>query len=121
MLERGQVKEYHIQVSEILRTYLERRFRVDALEMTTIEVLGGLERAGVDGSFRERLRRFLGQCDLVKFAKVRPGPDASREVLALGRSLVLDSVPRQSPEESVQPDVPTAEAEVGGAVAAEVT
>ena len=93
MLERGQVKEWHIEVSDILRTYVERRFRVDALEMTTREVLHGLERAGVDESFREGLSAFLAQCDMVKFAKVRPGPDQSRQVLELGRRLVQRSAP----------------------------
>ena len=94
MLERGQVKEYHIEVSDILRTYVERRFRVDALEMTTREVLAGLERARVDASFRDGLRAFLDQCDMVKFAKVRPDADVSRQVLELGRRLVQRSAPR---------------------------
>lgn len=98
MLERGEVKQYHIQVSDILRTYVERRFRVDALEMTTHEVLQGLERAGVDESFREGLSAFLDQCDMVKFAKVRPGPEQSRQVLELGRRIVQRTVPG--------PDVP---------------
>lgn len=93
MLERGQVKEYHIRVSDIIRTYVERRFRVDALEMTSREVLDGLTRAGVDPNFREGLRRFLEQCDLVKFAKVRPDAERSREVLATGRRLVEQSIP----------------------------
>jgi hypothetical protein len=93
MLERGEVKEYHIDVSDILRTYVERRFRVDALEMTTREVLQGLEREGVDDSFREGLSAFLDQCDMVKFAKVRPGPDQSRQVLELGRRIVQRSAP----------------------------
>ncbi|MDF2694756.1 MAG: hypothetical protein K0S65_3139, partial [Labilithrix sp.] len=43
------------------------------------------------------LGSFLEQCDLVKFAKVRPGADASRELLDLGRRLVLDSVPAPQP------------------------
>ena len=92
MLERGAVKEFHIEVSEILRRYIEARYRVPALEMTTAEVLSGLARVGVGAEFREGLRRFLDQCDMVKFAKVRPTPEASREVLALGRSLVEASV-----------------------------
>lgn len=97
LLEVGQVKEYHIEVSDILRVYVERRFRVDALEMTTREVLVGLERAGVDESFREGLGVFLDQCDMVKFAKVRPGPDQSRQVLELGRRLVQRSAPSPVP------------------------
>ncbi len=94
MLERGQVKEYHIEVSNILRTYVERRFRVDALEMTSREVVQGLERVGVEPSFREGLTTFLEQCDMVKFAKVRPDADVSRQVLELGRRLVQRSAPR---------------------------
>jgi hypothetical protein len=92
MLERGAVKEFHIEVSEILRRYVEARYRVPALEMTTAEVLAGLERVGVGADFRDGLRRFLDQCDMVKFAKVRPSPAASREALALGRRLVQASV-----------------------------
>jgi hypothetical protein len=97
LLEQGQVKEFHIEVSDILRSYVERRFRVDALEMTTREVLQGLERAGADVSFREGLGAFLDQCDMVKFAKVRPGPDQSRQVLELGRRLVQRSAPGAAP------------------------
>lgn len=103
MLERGEVKEYHIEVSDILRTYVERRYRVDALEMTTREVLLGLERARVDDSFREGLSAFLEQCDMVKFAKVRPGPDQSRQVLELGRRLVQRSVPRAEGPAKAEP------------------
>ena len=88
MLVRGEVKEYHIAVSEVIRRYVEARFAVTALEMTTWEVLDGLERAGVDEDVRSRLRRFLDRCDMVKFAKVRPTSDASREVLSDGRALV---------------------------------
>ena len=97
MLERGQVKEYHIEVSETLRTYVEARFRVPALEMTTREVVGGLRREGASPDFVEGLGRFLDQCDMVKFAKVRPAPNASRAVLVLGRDLVEGSIPVEAP------------------------
>lgn len=92
LLERGRVKEYHVAASDILRTYVEERFRVQALEMTTREVLDGLEAVGVDASFRVGLRTFLEACDLVKFAKARPGADESRAALELGRRIVSESV-----------------------------
>lgn len=100
MLERGAIKEFHIGVSDILRRYVEARYRVAALEMTTREVLDGLERVGVGADFRDGLRRFLDQCDMVKFAKVRPSVDASGEVLALGRRLVEASVEPLAHEEA---------------------
>lgn len=92
------MKEYHIAASDILRTYVEARFRVEALEMTTREVLDGLSRVGADGSFRVGLRNFLEQCDLVKFAKARPDTDASRAALELGRRIIVESVPATTPE-----------------------
>lgn len=93
LLERGQVKEYHIEVSDILRTYVERRFGVDALEMTTREVLGGLAEVGLDREVVEPLGRFLTQCDMVKFAKVRPDDADSLAVLRLGRDIVERTIP----------------------------
>ncbi len=98
MLERGQVKEYHIEVSEILRTYIEARFHVRSLEMTTREVVDGLRGVGAQAQFVDGLRRFLDQCDMVKFAKVRPVLEASREVLELGRELVTGSVREATPD-----------------------
>ena len=109
LLERGQVKEYHIAASDILRTYVEERFRVEALEMTTREVLDSLSSAEADASFRVGLRTFLEACDLVKFAKARPGEAESREALELGRRIILESV------RSVSGEPASAEAESGSA------
>lgn len=95
LLREGRVKDFHIRVSEILRRYVEARYRVPALEMTTWEIMGGLESAGVAEGVRADLRRFLDQCDMVKFAKVRPAEDASRAVLELGREIVERSAPEE--------------------------
>ena len=105
LLERGQVKDYHIEASDILRTYVERSFLVAALEMTTHEVIAALQQAGVDKSFRSGLREFLEQCDIVKFAKVRPDTDACCRLLEDGRGLVRDSVPHPTRNEIAGPDL----------------
>jgi hypothetical protein len=102
LLASGQVKEFHIAASDILRTYVEERFRVEALEMTTREVLAGLENVAADASVRVGLRTFLEACDLVKFAKVRPDADTSRTTLELGRRVVVESAPTRQPD---SPDV----------------
>ncbi len=104
LLQLGEVKTYHIRVSDILRVYTEDRFDVDAMEMTTGEVLVGLDRArvarGVVGDFRQLLDR----CDLVKFAKFRPEASACSHLVPLGRQLVdvtkrVDPVPADVPAE----------------------
>jgi hypothetical protein len=93
LLERGEVKEFHIRVSEILRVYVEGRFQVPALEMTTFDTIAGMDRAGIDPSVTGTFRDFLHRCDMVKFAKHRPPAEICQETLALGRSLVETTIP----------------------------
>ena len=88
LLERGQVKEYHVRISEILRRYIEGQLEVPALELTTQEVVGGMQRAALGGRVTGAFRTFLERCDLVKFAKLRPGSDEARALMAQARELV---------------------------------
>ena len=88
LLEQGRVKEYHIRVSEIIREYVEGQMEVPALELTTREVVEGMRRAAIGATITEKFRAFLDRCDLVKFAKLRPGADESREVMGWARELV---------------------------------
>jgi hypothetical protein len=94
LLENGEIKEYHIQISEVLRRYVEGRFQVPALEMTTLDILPGLEESGLGATTLDGFESFLMQCDMVKFAKHRPEPSAARSLLDLGRHLVEDTVPK---------------------------
>jgi hypothetical protein len=96
------VKQYHIEASDILRRFVEASFGVSALEMTTWEIMEGLDRVQAPGEARVQLRRLLDQCDLVKFAKVRPHADASRGIVGLGRNVVELSV-GWSPPGSIWP------------------
>lgn len=117
LLARGQVKDYHVRLSEILRSYVHHRFHVDAREMTTSETVAALRRVGVDGSFGVGLQRILDQCDLAKFAKVRPTDAASRGALAGGRELVTESaapVAPVQPAEVTAADTPKGPHEPGG-------
>ncbi len=93
MLERGEIKTYHIRLSDILRVYIEGRFGVDAMEMTTGEVLDGLLRTDADRGAVADARRVLDRCDLVKFAKLRPALPECRELAPLARRVVDVTVP----------------------------
>ncbi len=93
LLERGEIKTYHIRLSDIVRVYVEGRFRVDAMEMTTGEVLDGLLRTDADRAAVADVRRVLDRCDLVKFAKLRPAIPDCRELLPLARRVVEVTAP----------------------------
>ena len=86
--ERGEIKTFHIRASDIVRAYVEGRFGVDALEMTTREVLDGLRARDVEEAVLGDFQHLLERCDLVKFAKDRPVLERCNEVTPLGRSLV---------------------------------
>lgn len=96
MLERGEVKEYHVQVSEIVRTYVEGQLAVPALELTTGEVVAGLRRAALGEPVCGSFGAFLERCDLVKFAKWRPSTADSRGALEQARELVRMTSGRHS-------------------------
>ena len=93
LLELGEVKTFYIRVSDIMRVYAEGRFRVEAMEMTTGEVLDGLRRAGAVTGVIANFQQLLDRCDLVKFAKVRPDLPTSRNLVPLGRQLVEATTP----------------------------
>ncbi len=99
LLDRGEIKQYYIEVSEIIRAYIEGRYPIDALEMTSYEVLQELRKTGIDPEVYDLFPPFLGRADLVKFAKHRPGPETSKEMIPLARLLVDETrAPDRTPE-----------------------
>jgi len=95
LVERGEIKEYHILASEIIRTYVEGRYDVYALEMTTGEVIEGLHGTGVPEDAVQGFGWFGSRCDLVKFAKLRPSPEACGDSLDAARTFVDRTRPRE--------------------------
>jgi hypothetical protein len=71
--QKGETKKYYTELTEILRQYLENRFRVYSLELTTAETLEALVKSGFkkNGSYND-LKTVLTGADLVKFAKYNP-------------------------------------------------
>jgi len=73
LIEQGAFKEYYSTLSDIVRTYLERRFEVRAPEMTTEEFLtSSAENGRLQRGHRGLLGDFLAESDLVKFARHVP-------------------------------------------------
>ena len=73
LCQQGKTKLYYTKLTEILRQYLENRFGVNSLELTTDETLTMLLHSGFkkDENF-ERLKNILKGADMVKFAKYNP-------------------------------------------------
>ena len=79
--QNGRHKQYWSGLADILREYLDGRFGIGALEMTTDETLAALDaprREGVvDAKRYENLAELLRTADLVKFAKYTPDEDTT--------------------------------------------
>ena len=72
----GKMKEYHTELTDILRKYIEDKFRLMAIESTTGEILEDLEKkTGIRKECRTTLGKILSIADLVKFAKYMPLPE----------------------------------------------
>jgi hypothetical protein len=80
--------ELHERLSELVRSYLVKRWHLPALHETTAELLArhGQE---VPLQARELLADFLQRCDLAKFAPVAPTTQQCQDVLALARCLLI--------------------------------
>jgi hypothetical protein len=77
----GEIKQYYIELSDIFREYLERRYRFQALESTTGEIVSELKEHIADPGLRTNSQEVLELADFVKFAKYVPQADENQEVL----------------------------------------
>lgn len=95
----GQEKEYYTVLTDILRNYIDRRFGINAMEMTSGEIISVLRRNEETKAVNEQLQQILEIADFVKFAKVRPLPDDNEASYQRAVRFV----------EETKPDVPVAE------------
>jgi hypothetical protein len=96
----GKVKEYHSQLTFILREYLENRFNIQALEQTSTEILRQLDQFSGEQTQQDQLRRLFQTADMVKFAKATPPEELHTQFLDSARAWILDTVPQPEPEEN---------------------
>lgn len=98
--QNGWVKLYHSELTFILRMYLEKRFGLIALEMTSAEILQAIPGHVEEEEQIESLRYILDLADLVKFAKFNPEPQQNEECMELAFDFVKRNIPPPSKEES---------------------
>ena len=71
----GQDKQYYTRLTDILREYLDGRFSINAMEMTSTEILDALRRNNETRVVERHMKEILNVADFVKFAKMRPLAD----------------------------------------------
>jgi len=96
--QKGMVKEYHSEITEIIRSYFEKKFNLPALELTTTEVnLQLSQRKGAENII-DIANEFLNNADLVKFAKFKPENSVNAEMMKQAVEIVnrtIENIPEE--------------------------
>ncbi len=100
--EKGQEKEYYTRLIDILREYLQERFGINAMEMTSSQILKALRSNEETRMPQKYMERVVEIADYVKFAKVRPMPDDNVRSWQNALQFVEDTKPTEpaEPEET---------------------
>lgn len=72
LAEKGLIKEYYIRLSDIIRAYIEDKYKIFAMDMTTWELFQEMKIRRVERPHVDKINNFLEDCDMVKFAKYTP-------------------------------------------------
>lgn len=103
--QEGKYKEYHTLISDTIRLYIEGRYGVSAMELTSEEIFKVMNSQVIDGISKEKLRQILTLADFVKFAKVMP-IDVENE-LALSNAFDFVNGTKRETEMSLDPETNT--------------
>lgn len=97
LAEAGRIEEFYVRLSAIVREYIEARFGLRAPEMTSEEFLQAAQRnPQLTPPQRALLGEFLGEADLVKFARHRPTAADAERAWAAAREFVQSTAPEVS-------------------------
>lgn len=88
--QQGRNKEYYSQLTDIIRNYLDDRFGIYAMEMTTDEIIGAISVGKVlDKEVKNDLFDVLTQADFVKFAKASTLANENEKYLRFAYDFVI--------------------------------
>ena len=96
--EQGMEKEYFTELTDILRNYLYERFGINAMEMTTRQIIDKILESDLKDK-KDYVKQILNVADFVKFAKVRPLPADSIAAYENARKFVEETIPVEKPQE----------------------
>ena len=87
----AQTKDYYTDLTDIAREYLEGQFEIDAVEMTTDEIMEAVNALNLNKETISKLQDTLTTADFVKFAKANPSAEQNKQSFSDIDSFVEDS------------------------------
>lgn len=98
--QQDRMKEYHSRLTDILREYVEATYSIEAMEMTTWEIIRAFAGAKIEQVNLNKLRQILELADLVKFAKLKPLPEENEKSMEHAVEFVKNTMVKE--EQSAQ-------------------
>lgn len=89
--QQGDHKKYYSRLTDLLRSYVEERYRVPAMESTTDELLRELRVSPLNKDQRTQLENMLKLADQVKFAKAQPSPQENEQMMIAANRFVKET------------------------------
>ena len=101
--QQGKVKAYYIELTDIIRDYLESIYKIQAHEQTSDEIFVSLHQHQLPEGAIDILKKILPLADLVKFAKLEPTSTVNEQCLVDAIQLIT-LLAEASREEKSQED-----------------
>ncbi len=98
--QHNRLKEYYSGLSDILRRYVERRFDIGAVEMTSSEIAEAIAQREELQPVQHLLNGVMSSADLVKFAKMQPLAFENEQAIADAERFVELTKPVEKPKEN---------------------
>jgi hypothetical protein len=102
--QQGEIKRFYIELSNILRAFLEGHFHIPAMEQTSDEIMRSVQhQADISKEQQQALRQLLFLADLVKFAKEKPiGSENERNLTVVEDFVKAQAAMRANAEQDNQ-------------------
>ena len=103
--QKNKIKQYYVELTDIVRTYIERELSIPAMESTTVELISTItdfnqsSTLDIPNEAIDKLNRLLKDADLVKFAKYKPLVNAIELHRQGAREIIDDLKPKINIEE----------------------
>ena len=94
----GNSKAFYTELTDVLRVYLDGRFGINAMEMTSDEILALVKKEPGLNEVRAALKDLLTLADLVKFAKMIPLENENEASLLIAFDVVEKTKPIEEPQ-----------------------
>ncbi len=89
--QKGEIKNYHTEVTFAIRSYISKRYKIKALEKTSSQIASALKAEIYNEELKQKMTFLLNLSDLVKFAKSKPSPEENERIIEIAKEFIIQT------------------------------